>query len=433
MVDAGGLFRRTAPIPEAELAEREAKARLIAEATRAGGVDAMMPARGDFAFGRAFVESLYDAHALPYVVSNVECTTPLPFPAVREFTKGGAKVQVYGLASPELRLEGCTVRDPGEVLARLPVDDTVVVVLADLGKMPEDDVARRSPAIDLLVRTDAAETLATPRGLPNGGLALSNGARGKLLGVIELVLTPGATRWADAGAAAARADDVDAASRKLTELEERLARAADDKERIRLGRQVDFWTKKHTTAKAALEAATAASGPAHHAKNRLVGLGDEIGEDAPTKAKVDALKATLTGAQSAPAAAPAAATGKGPYVGSAACVGCHVAEARQWSSTAHARAYTSLVAEDRQFDRDCYTCHVTGAFDKAGPTDPRALGGLEHVGCESCHGAGREHAAAPANAHLVRSPPTPQCVLCHDSRQDGGRFDEPSYRPKVAH
>lgn len=435
IVDAGDLFRRSAQLPDAERVEREAKARLIAELTRAGGVDAMMPARGDFAFGRAFVEGLAAEFDLPYVLSNVECERPLPFPSVRRFDKGGAKVEVYGLAGPELALEGCTVTDPGQALEKLPADDTVVIVLADLGRMPEADVARRSPGIDLIVRSDAAETLSTPEALPTGGLVLSNGSRGKLLGVAEIELTPGAPRWADAGAVAGRAADVDSATRKLKELADRKARATEPKEVTRLERQEEFWKKKLATAEAGLAAATSSQSPAHRVKNTLRGLGDDVGEHEPTLTKVKALKSTLTGTASAPPTPqPAAnAAGMGNFVGSAACAACHAVQSTQWATTGHARAYASLIADDRQYDRDCFTCHVTGAFDRTGPTDPRALGGLENVGCESCHGAGKAHVASPATAPLVKTPPAAQCVQCHDSRQDGGRFVESTYRPRVVH
>lgn len=395
----------------------------------------MLPARGDFAFGLPFVAEVATAWELPYVLSNVTCSTPLPWPAVRSFDKAGARVEVYGIAHPELKLPGCSVMDAGQALEGIPVSDTVVIVLADLGRTAESDIAVRAPGVDFFLRADSTETLSTPEALATGALVLSSGARGKLLGVATVEVTPGARAWRDAGASAARATDVDTATTRLTELATRKAKATDGRELSRLTRQEEFWTKKQATARTALDLATATAGPTNVLNNTLRGLGDDVGEHAPTFALVAAVKATLTGSQSAPAeATPAgAAAGIGSWVGSAACTTCHAAQAAQWSHTSHARAYASIVADDRQFDQDCYSCHITGAFDGTGPTDPRQLHGLENVGCESCHGAGKAHIAAPTTAHLVREPPTSQCVQCHDSRQDGGRFDELTYRPKVAH
>jgi cytochrome c553 len=39
----------------------------------------------------------------------------------------------------------------------------------------------------------------------------------------------------------------------------------------------------------------------------------------------------------------------------------------------------------------------------------------------------------PTNVHLERSPTTTTCIRCHDATQDGGRFDEASYRAQVRH
>ncbi|GDX78602.1 hypothetical protein LBMAG42_04130 [Deltaproteobacteria bacterium] len=398
----------------------------------------MMPGRGDFAFGRAFVESVGKEFELPYVISNVECITPLPWPATRSFERNGVKIVVYGIANPSLELVGCRVTDPGALLETVRADDTVVIVLSDLDKGRDADLAKRATGVDFMVRSDSIEGLVTPTPMANGGLILSSGSRGRQLGLLEVELTPGALGWRDEGEGAARASDVDAATAKLKELATRKAAATDTKSVERLTRQEEFWTKKQADARAALELATAAPGSKGRVRNELRGLGVDAGEHAPTLERVSAFKAANTG--SAPSAAGAVSSpmgeggvGVGPFAGSAACTACHAPQAKQWASTGHARAYAALVADQRQFDLDCFGCHVTGAKDANGPQDPRALHGLENVGCESCHGAGRDHAASPTTAHLVASPPTSQCVQCHDSRQDGGRFEEAAYRARVTH
>lgn len=398
----------------------------------------MMPGRGDFTFGRPFLEAVGKEFELPYVISNVECITPLPWPTTRSFERNGVKIVVYGIANPSLELVGCRVTDPGALLETVRADDTVVIVLSDLDKGRDVDLAKRATGVDFMVRSDSIEGLVTPTPMANGGLVLSSGSRGRQLGLLEVELTPGASGWRDEGEGAARASDVDAATAKLKELATRKAAAADEKAIDRLTRQEEFWTKKQADARAALALATAAPGTKGRVRNALRGLGVEAGEHPPTQEKVAAFKAANTGlasptpAGAAPTPAPGA-VGFGRFVGSAACAACHAPQTTQWSSTGHARAYAALVADQRQFDLDCFGCHVTGAKDANGPQDPRALHGLENVGCESCHGAGREHAASPTTAHLVASPPTSQCVQCHDSRQDGGRFEEATYRARVKH
>ena len=404
----------------------------------------MLPGRGDFALGRAFVEANGAAHSLPYVVSNVDCADPLPWPTVLKFEKGGVQIVVFGIASPSLKLDGCTVQDPGHVLESVARDDVVVIVLADLDRGRDLDLAKRAIGVDFMVRSDSIEGLLTPAPMANGGLALSSGSRGRLLGLLSVALTPGATSWRDAGEGAAHAADVDAADAKLKELSTRKTAADGPKALERITRQEEFWSKKAATARAALDASLATPGLYGTVRNQLRSLGTEAGEHAATQALVAAFKAAVTGnplppgPEDGPPLPPAVTSaggvvGMGPFVGNAVCQGCHVEAYRQWSTTGHARAYSALVADERQFDRDCFGCHVTGASSAGGPHDPRDLHGLADVGCESCHGAGRDHVANPTSAHLVRSPPTTQCVQCHDSRQDGGRFDEATYRLRVEH
>lgn len=441
VVDAGHLLFKGPQVPEGERAERELKARLIAEATRLGGIDAMMPARSDFALGRAFVEELGRAHALPYVVSNLECGTPLPWPTELRLSRGGVNFVVYGVVSGALNLPACRPSDPARALAGAPADDTVVVVLSDQERAQDDDLVSRVPAIDLVVVSNAASPLRSPESLPNGGLRLSNGSRGKLLGLLRGEIVPGARGWRDEGTRAQKAEEIDNARERLAEIERREAAAADDEARQRLSRQREFWTKKLSTLEAELAAATSPTSVANVAANEVKALGDDVADHGPTLAMVEAVKAKISGGSVSPSTvtagpepeaevAPPVETGV--YVGSASCAACHPAQTAQWSTTPHARAWASLVAVNRQFDSDCWRCHATGAHAPDGPQDPRALGPLENVGCEACHGAGRAHAADPS-LPMVLSPPTSQCTQCHDKKQDDGRFDESTYRPKVLH
>ena len=168
------------------------------------------------------------------------------------------------------------------------------------------------------------------------------------------------------------------------------------------------------------------------------------------------------------------------YVGSDACKACHAAEYAQWDKTKHAHAMEALekLAKRpslRQFDGECVKCHVVGFEYQTGFADEKATPHLKNVGCESCHGPGSGHAAAPKNADLLaylspwkqggagKLPPpdfikkladTPEfergkiaippaqdivikgvggmCMKCHDQDNDP-HFDLYKYWPKVDH
>ena len=437
-VDAGHLYRRSHALPDEERLESEAKAGLIAEALSLGGIDAMLPGRGEDAFGRAFLEGLATKYSLPYVVSNAECSSPLPWPVKREFERGGAKIEVYGVWSSNAQLAGCRPTDPIAALRGAAVGDTVVIVLSDQSEVEDEALVREVPAIDLIVRSDSNKALGTPDVLPNGGLLFSSGGKGKTVGVTSITLTPGAAIWRDAGAVREKATNKDNAAERVAELKRRVGEATDEKDKARLEKQLAFWNARFAKAEKEVEVASTAGGPANTVLNELRGLGPDIGEHEATNSLVAKFKEAQTGLPPLPALPagtlnPSEPPPASPFVGNSACATCHPAQTAQWQTTAHAAAWASLVAASRPFDNDCWRCHVTGAFTAGGPTDPRVLGGLENVGCEACHGPGRAHTAGPDAGRLVKNPPVSQCTQCHDKEQEDGRFDEAIYRPKVVH
>lgn len=105
------------------------------------------------------------------------------------------------------------------------------------------------------------------------------------------------------------------------------------------------------------------------------------------------------------------------YVGVAACQKCHAAQTKQWEETRHSTAIKTLEAIDRHYDPSCVTCHSTGFGWESGyrPRDP-SREALRDVGCETCHGPGGRHAAAPKEPGLVRRGSIALCVECHDGK-----------------
>ncbi|HPC11119.1 MAG TPA: multiheme c-type cytochrome [candidate division Zixibacteria bacterium] len=67
------------------------------------------------------------------------------------------------------------------------------------------------------------------------------------------------------------------------------------------------------------------------------------------------------------------------YIGPAKCKMCHKDVHAAWETTAHAKAFASLSAEEQK-KAECNVCHMTGANAKGEA--------IENVTCESCHGPG---------------------------------------------
>jgi YVTN family beta-propeller protein len=152
-------------------------------------------------------------------------------------------------------------------------------------------------------------------------------------------------------------------------------------------------------------------------------------------------------ASAAPAVTPAAPGPKftGPY----ACGACHQGEksgyqVSLWQLGPHARAYASLstpkaaevarelgVTGDPQSAVACLRCHATGAGPGAAAAATFQLS--DGVGCESCHGAGSEHAAADGKVKTGLRPVTEAvCAECH-SGPHGGHLDFATAKARIAH
>ncbi len=125
------------------------------------------------------------------------------------------------------------------------------------------------------------------------------------------------------------------------------------------------------------------------------------------------------------------------YTGTAACVVCHVEAGEVWSASAHAGALGTLRDAQASTNPACLGCHVTGLGHPGGWAGA-GTPGLAHVGCESCHGPGSAHAAAPASNVALgeRYGELPAdmsaCVACH-THDTAPEFRFEAAWPRIAH
>lgn len=151
--------------------------------------------------------------------------------------------------------------------------------------------------------------------------------------------------------------------------------------------------------------------------------------------------ATVAVAADEPAAEKAAATKAAghEYVGTSACKMCHAGAAKgaiheTWEKSKHAKAFANLPDESKK-DPKCYPCHTTG-FGKAGGYDPKSPNAakLEGVGCESCHGPGKDYKAmsimkdpAKAKEAGLIMPDASTCKGCHEGATPEGHKELPKF------
>ena len=131
--------------------------------------------------------------------------------------------------------------------------------------------------------------------------------------------------------------------------------------------------------------------------------------------------------------------GEHAFVGSQKCAVCHEKKLMGdqydiWKAGPHAKAFATLgtdeaalvaraagVVGDPQMADQCLRCHVTGHGAPAERLPKGKLAYEEGVGCESCHGAGKDYRnkqvmsdPARAEAKGMKKPVEADCRACHN-------------------
>ena len=126
---------------------------------------------------------------------------------------------------------------------------------------------------------------------------------------------------------------------------------------------------------------------------------------------------------------------KNSYIGSQACQECHQKEFNQWSHSSHATAFNTLRTVGREYYPECVTCHVTGSGYETGyQIGNSKRDHLVDVGCETCHGPGRQHVYTPLKENIRGQVPEKVCMECHTPEHSPG-FDQlvQQVMPEVDH
>ena len=109
------------------------------------------------------------------------------------------------------------------------------------------------------------------------------------------------------------------------------------------------------------------------------------------------------------------------YIGSEACQECHRKEFDQWSHSSHATAFNTLRIVGREYYSKCVSCHVTGFGYSSGYEIGKAdRAHLAEVGCETCHGPGKQHTYTPLATNIRGKVEASTCMECHTPEHSPG-------------
>lgn len=123
------------------------------------------------------------------------------------------------------------------------------------------------------------------------------------------------------------------------------------------------------------------------------------------------------------------------YIGSEACQECHQKEFDQWSHSSHATAFNTLRMVGREYYSKCVSCHVTGfGYSSGYQIGNRDRAYLAEVGCETCHGPGKQHTYTPLATNIRSEVEVSTCMECHTPEHSPG-FEEvvAQLMPEVDH
>jgi hypothetical protein len=118
------------------------------------------------------------------------------------------------------------------------------------------------------------------------------------------------------------------------------------------------------------------------------------------------------------------------YVGVATCSQCHAAAYRHWRRSPHARAMQGVFARRQGANLDCRACHQTEVRLDGTRRASLPFSGVE---CESCHGPGEGHAAAPTGGtySVQGTEMRRRCEGCHMADPHQGTFRYSDDLPRV--
>ena len=432
-----------------EKEQRQLKASLLLDAMGDLKLDALTPGDGDFVFGVDFLVDGAERHGLPYVSANLKrASGELLFPASRVVERSGLKIGITGVTAQKLTPKGLlsgSVKDALQpVVDSLREDGVDLVVVLSHHSIPETEtLLAEVSGVDLVFAAHDRSFQIEP--IVAGSAAIFQaGSRGKYLGEIDIQLLEGHSGWSNEAGRKKVLRRKATLERQLARYQKQLQDTPDERSQARAERALAQVERQLGL----LVVPPPADGSQHIVSGKKVAMDRNVVDEPSMAKKVEAVLEQLGDSldphaghnhgpgghgKSAAAHRQAMQPSNGPFVGARVCAGCHPAENADWSKSAHAGAYATLVADKRQFDQDCWSCHVTGAGQPGGPAHPKAVGMLRNVQCESCHGPGRKHVGNPAAFDMRKEVPEKLCVTCHDKEQTEGRFVYDTYLPKIDH
>lgn len=457
LVDGGDLLFEYTTYDEKQIPQERARVGLISAAIKQLNPVFTVPGERDFALGAEFYEKTLRDSGVDAFGANI-ALNGRQLPAAKVLDLSGTRVLLVAVADPELykNIDGIAVTDADKAirsaLTSNPSTDVQILVAhgdlafvkARLAANPELDFGQvgHNPR-----ETDQSDDVGNAH-------TLEPYDQGRYFGILKLYKAAGDPTFVNARKGSkSELESIEKQINHVRDSISRLPSEATDAEspmRVSLRQRLKNLEKKRAEFQAAsIEIPTGQSTFLWRSVAMEPGLPTDRQIE---QARIAYNKSLKTLNMSVDREIPAVAQGAAFYIGTDQCGLCHTAAHEVWKTTAHARAWETLVQRDKEFDQTCIGCHVVG-YERPGGSVigkvhyPATLKvsdnapaiqwtkDLRNVGCENCHGPGSLHRLAPVDANgrpqnIIAQVDESTCVQCHVP-EHSPRFDFEHYVQRI--
>lgn len=420
VVDAGNLLFKSQNMTSVQEEEWILKAELLMQTQKKFGLDAINVGIKDLTNGLKFLQDKSKAFEVPYISSNVVGVDSKKLAFEKYIIKNvsGIKVGIFGVT------QGITPKPSGvdwdvldfatsakETAKELKSKGCeIIIILADVSKQPFEKMITSMQEVDFAV-LGHDQYRVNPEVVGQTTI-LRTRDRGRAIGTLEIGTGSNNSKPIFT--------NVTTTKRAYDQTLKRLEKASDNlKTNIQKGLES---TKKK------LEEET----QNNYYAFELIDLSTSVADREDIRAEIDAVTLKVAEISRNKRALHNADYPSDPnriFVGEKSCKECHTKQYKFWLETGHSRAYAILERENKQFSVDCVGCHVTGWEEEGGFYQPKEVGNLKNVQCESCHGPGKFHIEAELKNRkktIRRIPDEKKCLKCHTDEQTDG-FNYPVF------
>lgn len=435
MLDAGDTFFREAELEEHRIPQAKAQTKVVSELVKALDIEVTVPGERDFALGADWYRERLEAAEMEPIASNLTMQGE-SLPSTKTLELGDWTLGIVGAVQPDLYegIEAVETSDPvpavGDALDALPGDvDATVLLLHGTLKTAKDLLDARTQLDFAVVGHKPRETDQVDR--TGKGHTLEAYTQGRYVGILKFHNRGGSRPFEDARTGS---------EAELKKIDNQIAHVEESIDKLtpappgetppilsRLRERLDDLEQRRERIKHA-ELEISETQKSFHYRPVPMKPGYPIDRSIQKKRNAFNAKLKELNAQ-ADRDIPEVPEGEATYVGTNQCAQCHVEAHEFWKGTHHGGAVATLQKRNKLYDQQCVGCHVVG-YEKPGGSvlgklkyDATVNGStitkdLRNVGCESCHGPGSKHMAAPVGSdgrpqHIQDGTGQKVCMECH--------------------